>query len=334
MPVSTRKQIRDNAIQTTKQDSSQIGSLVNDFINLTLNQINDPAWAFDRRWGGAGNDYNHLWSWLKRKSTFSTASGQADYRMERDVDRIAIMRQTTSPTRIVQVTDDTFFRQLPNPTETGLPRFYRMWEIDGLSTKLSSADTLTIVSSSSSDGTSFTVSVTGYVSGKLISELVTLNGTTSVVTSNTFDAREVFISKSANTTGNITITKTTGGTTLLVVGPQEISPRFKVVTLYPEPSSVITIFNEYYKRIKELVNDSDAPEFDPKWHYVVTFGVIAKIYQFLGKTSDYEAQMSVFASAVRSMVASDLVVPDLIEKPSRRRQQPQLWVARSEEDAS
>ena len=332
MSVSTRKQIKDNAILTTKQDSTQIGSMVNDFINLTLQQISDPAWAFDRRFGGPGSNFNHLWSWLKRKTTFTTTSGTEDYVLERDVDRVAILRQTSTPIVLFQVTDELFFKNIPNPTESGNPRLYRLWEIDGVSTRLAAADKIDVISSSASDGTSFSVVVTGYVSGRLISESYTLNGTTVVAGTNTFDAREIIVSKSANTTGNITFRKNSDSSTLVVLGPQEVSPRFKVVTLYPKPGSTITMYLEYYKRIKELVNDTDVPEFDSKWHYAVTFGTIAKIFQYLGKTSDYESQMSIFASAVRSMVASDLVNPDLIEVLGRRRFIPDIIVRRSEAD--
>src|SRR3990167_6542595 len=103
MPIATRKQIKDSALATTSQDSTQIGLIVNDFINITLNEINNPAWAFK-------SGYNHLWSWLRRKTTFATVSGTADYVMERDVDRIAILRQTSSPKRLDQVPDEIFFR--------------------------------------------------------------------------------------------------------------------------------------------------------------------------------------------------------------------------------
>ena len=329
MPVSTRKQLRDSVLDTTQQDSAQIGDLVNDFLNLSMNEISEPAWAFDRRFGGSGNAYNHLWKFLKRKTTFATVASTSDYVMERDVNRIALMRQTSSPIKLTQISDDRFFNDLPNPTQTGLPTIYRLWEIDGLSTRLSSADTVNIVSSSALDGSSFTVSVIGYVSGRLVSEVFTLNGTSSVSGSTTFDAREIFVSKSGKTTGNITVSKNTGSTTLLVLAPEDISPRFKIATLYPIPSSAITIYVEYYKYIREMVNDSDTPEFHSQWHYVVRLGALAKVYQHLGKTADSESMMASYASAVRSMVAADLVEPDYIDYLQRRNATPQIVLSRA-----
>src|SRR3990167_6030422 len=178
MPISTREQISDNVLATTQQDETQIGDLVDDYINMTLNEVNNTGWAFSRRWGGDGSDYNHLWNFLRRKTTFATVASQTDYVMERDVDSIAILRQQTSPVKLNQVTDEEFFRQIPYPQATGNPRFYRIWEIDGLSTRLASADKINIVSSSTSDGSTFTLSVLGYVSGRLTTEVFTLNGTT------------------------------------------------------------------------------------------------------------------------------------------------------------
>ena len=311
MPVSTLKQLRDQVLATSKQDNTQIGTFVNDFINLTLQEINSPGWAFR-------NERHHLWSFLKRKTTFTTTSGTSDYVMERDVDKIGIMRQTSTPAKICAVTDEQFYKYNPNPDSQGNPLIYREWEVSGLSTRLTSADTINISSSSANDGSSFTVTVLGYVSGRLTSEVFTLNGTSSVTGSVTWDAREIFVSKSGNTTGNITVVRNTGSATLLVIGKEEVSPRFKVVSLYPIPSSTLTIHLEYYKAIRELVNDSDVPEFHQKYHYIVRLGALAKVFQFLGKTEDFNSANDVYARAIRSMVANDKSSPDLITQLERR----------------
>lgn len=311
MPIQTRLQIKNSVISSTQQLSSQIGDLVNDFINITLQEIASPGWAFN-------NEYYHSWSWLKRKTTFSTVSGTEDYVLERDVDKIALLRQTSSPAKLIQVPDEIFFKHIPNPTQQGNPRFYRLWSIDGLSTRLSTSGTIDILSSSSADGSTFTVTVTGYISGRLDSETYSLNGTSAVAGTKTWDAREVFVSKSGKTTGNITVRRNSDSSTLVVIGAEETSPRFKIATLYPKPSSVITMYVEYYKKIRELVNDSDSPEFDPKWHHVVRMGCLSKVYQYLGKTNDFVASQSLYEKAVRAMVADDRIKPDLIETMERR----------------
>jgi len=244
-------------------------------------------------------------------------AGTTDYVLERDVDRIAILRQTSSPIKLSQIPDEIFYRELPNPTASGTPLWYRLWEITGLSTKLTAADTISIVSSSASDGTTFTVAIMGYIDGKLDSEVLTMNGISTVTSTKTWDAREVFISKSGITTGNITVKAVSANVTILTLGAQEISPRFKVVSLYPTPGSTVTMYLEYYKAIRELVNDSEVPEFSEKWHHVVRLGTISKVYQFLGKTADFVATQGMYEQAVRAMVMSDKANPDLITELRR-----------------
>ena len=307
MPVATRKQIRDSVLETTQQLASQIGSLVEDFINISMQEIGSPAWVFK-------NERHYLWSWLKRKTTFTATS--EDTVLERDIDKIALVRQTDSPVRIVYLPDEIFYRELPNPTESGNPRIYRLWEITGISTKLSTASTITIVSSSALDNTSYKCVVSGYVSGRMQSEEITMNGTTASSGSITFDAREIFISKSANFNGNITI-KDASANTLVIIGPQEISPRFKVMSLWPTPSST-TVYIEYYKKIKELNFDDEMPEFDPKWHHIVRLGALAKTYQHLGRVDDFAIIQNIYQNAIRGMIQTDSTNPDAISYMRKR----------------
>ena len=306
--LSTRLQIKNSVLSTTQQTASQIGSLVNDLINVTMQEIGDPGWAFK-------DEKTHLWSWLKRKTTFTATS--EDTVLERDVDKIALLRQLDSPTRIDYVPDEIFYRELPDPSESGNPRLYRLWEIGGTSTKLAAADKVDIVSSSSSDTTDYKIVITGYIGGRLESEEYSVNGMTTVSGTKTFDARELFVSKSALTYGDITVKRNTGASTLVVVGKEEITPRFKVLSLYPTPTSN-TIYMEYYKKIKELNNDSESPEFDSKWHHVVRIGTLAKVYEHLGKTVDAQTTNAWYSKMVRSMVASDETNPDYVPYLGKR----------------
>lgn len=308
--ASSRKELRDVVLSTTRQDNSQIGSLVNEFINLSLSEIGEPAWA------GRGKEVHHNWSFLRRKTTFTTVASTSDYVLGRDVDKVTLLRQTDTPTKLMQLTDETFYRLVPDPDDTGAPRFYRLWETEGVSTRLATADTLNVVSDSASDAgnSELTVSVQGYdASGIWQTETFQLNGTSSVTGSKTFAAREIYVSKQKATTGTITVVRNTGSTTLVKLGPNDRAPKFKVLSLYPIPSSAITIYAEYYTSIPTLNNDSDVPLLPEKFHYVVRLGALAKVFQYLNKENDFNTTQSLFASAVRSMVASDRVQPDLIE---------------------
>jgi len=328
----SRRELTDSAILTTRQNRTQIGDLVNEFVNLSISEINDPWWAFPR------GSYNHLWNFLRRKTTLTTTSGTDEYVLPRDVDKIALVRQTETPTKLIQIPDEKFFELVPNPTDSGNPRWYRIWEVDGVATRLATADTIDVVSSSASDSGDSTLSLTvsGYDSnGIWRRETYQLNGTTDVTGSTTFAAREVYVSKQKDTTGSITVKENSGGTTLVILGPQERSASFRVMTLYPNPGSALTIYIEYYTRIPSLENDSEVPIFDEKWHYIIRLGVISKIYQYLNKETDYVTTQNLYASAVRAMVEADRYAPDLIEHMSPRDLvRPTVHLRRSEDAIS
>ena len=325
----SRREIVDSVLNTTRQNRAQLGDLTNEFVNLTINEINDPGWAMPK------GSYAHLWSFLRRKTTFPTVSGTEDYVLARDVDKISILRQTSSPTKLIQVPDDKFFEYIPNPTATGNPQWYRLWEQEGVSTRLASAGTIDVLSNSTSDAgdSTLTVSVSGYDSnGILRVETYQLNGTTAVTGSITFAAREIFVSKQKNTTGSITVRRNSDSSTLVVLGPEERAPKFKVITLYPKPSSVMTMYLEYFTRIPILDKDSQSPAFDEKWHYVVRLGALAKVYQYLKEEANFLSAQGVYSAGVRSMVSADSYEPDLIQHMSpRNNREPIIHLKRSED---
>lgn len=308
----SRREIVDNILSATRQDRVKIGSLVEDYLNITLAEINAPGWAFRK-------EHHHLWSFLKGKTSFPTVKNQEAYVMPREVSKIAVMRQETTPSKIYQVTDEQFYRLIPKPSSTtGTPIYYRIWDFEGVSTRLAAADTIDVVSSSTSDSGSsaYTVTIVGYKStGVLHAETYTLNGTTKVTGSTTFAAREIWISKRAATNGDITVTRGTSPyATLLVMGKEDRAPRFRIISLYPIPSAVITIYIEYYSTIRPLTNDSDSPNMPSEYIWVVRLGAISKVYgEYLKDPVLGPLYESRYRDAVRAMVASDMTEPDLIE---------------------
>ncbi len=307
MAISTRDEILQNVLKTTLQDESQIGTMIKDFIILTLHEIENPGWAFSPR-----REVHHRWTFLKRKTSFTTTSGIEDYVIERDIRNIGLVRQTTTPAVLTRYTDYDFYHAVPNPTETGTPLIYRQWEVSGVASKLGTADTIDVVSSSASDAADvdLTVTIWGYTNNILQSEVLTLNGVTKVTGSTTFDAREIFVSKSKDTVGTITITA--GANTLTTMGKEERSPLHKVISLYPIPNGSITVYVEGWGHMKEMVNDGDTPPFDQSYHYIVRLGTLAKVYQHLGKDANFAMTQGIYASSVRAMVNADRGTSDFV----------------------
>ena len=126
MPLVTLKNLRDNIATTTLE--TQQGDLIDSYINLTGLEIHNF----------------HHWTWLRQKQTFATVASQEDYNLDEEVDRIALLRQITSPQVLQYISDPDFYRYIPNPEDqaTGNPRFYRKWSETGFATNLAADDTM------------------------------------------------------------------------------------------------------------------------------------------------------------------------------------------------
>jgi len=287
----TLDQIRDNILSTVRD--TQITTIVDNFINLAGLEIHNA----------------YPWTWKRRKQTFSTVADQEDYNLDSEIDQIAMIRQLSTPVKLLYVPDHQFYKFVPNPEErgSGTPRFYRLWEETGFATNLAAADTIYVVSSSTSDGSSFTVRVHGRnSSGELITETITLNGTTNVPSTNTFAASGLFsVSKSAQTTGTISVYRTTGATLLSELEPDNLNPRFKRVSLFPIPSAVTTMYIEYYERYHYLVHDTDVPQMDTKWNWVLREGALAKTWSYKQNETAMAQHQALFDRGLKAMIFQD-----------------------------
>lgn len=319
----TRLSIRTRVATDTRE--TQINSTIDDYINLTLQEIQSPAWAFELV---NLKGFDHKWSFNRRKTTLATVASTENYQLPRDCDDIALIRQTSSPIKVKFIPDDIFYEWLPNPTATGNPKWYRIWEQEGVEVRLSADDTLEVLSSSASDTTQ-TVRIVGKDANGLIrTESLTLTGTTVVNGSITYNAGDVLrISKSADTVGTITVRKASGDTTLVLLAPTETAARFKIASFYPIPSSAITLYLEYFTHIRNLEGDNDTPDIPEKWMWLVWTGARAKVYAYQNKETMFATTQANFAAGLRSMVREDLGNSDYI--PALRSQLASLkenWV--------
>ncbi len=123
-----------------------------------------------------------------------------------------------------------------------------------------SSSTISVVSSDSSDSTQ-TVHIRGISSSVEISEDVTLNGTSAVTTTNSY-TEILGISKSATTTGKITLTSNSGGVINAVLAPSVKDYKVKSLRFYQIPNAVYTIDMPYIVKPSPLVSDYDTPVID------------------------------------------------------------------------
>ncbi len=295
MALKTLKELRDNIASTIRD--TQISDLIDSYINLSLQEVLNY----------------YPWTFLRRKTTFTTVASQETYFLDEEIDRIAVLRQTESDVKLTYVPDQLFYKLVPDPSNsTGNPQYYRLWEEVGVFTQLSSNDTVYVKSTSANDGSAFKVVIVGRdTNGLVVSEELTLNGTTAVTSSTTF-SYIMQVSKSAKTTGTVTLYQTTGDVVLARIAPEESAPRHKKIGLYPIPSSAITMYVEYFERPRLLVNDADVPQVDHKWNWVIREGALAKAWQYKQNESASALAQRNFENGLRMMRRQDMANPDYI----------------------
>ena len=272
---------------------TQIETLLQRFVNLTLGEI----------WTAAP------WGFKRRKQTFATVASQEDYNLDAEVDEIRLLRLRSTPRKLVYIPDHIFYELQADPegTGSGTPWGYRLWEETGFATNLAAADTVYINSSSTADTSTFTVRISGRnSSGEIVTETLTLNGTSNVTSSTTWAASGLMqISKSARTTGTITCYRTTGATQLTELAPDETAPRFKRLSLYPIPSSALTLYLEYDERLRPLFHATDVPQMDHKWNWVLIEGALAKTWEYKQNETASAQHYAIYRDGLKQMMKQD-----------------------------
>jgi hypothetical protein len=175
--------------------------------------------------------------------SLTTVSGQSLYRLDSRVLRSINFRETTSPNKLDFMARKDFEKQHPNITVTddsGLPDTYVPMRKVRVTTQPTAASTISIVSSSVADITTYYVVVKGYnAAGTLLTERLLLTGAVAVVTSNTYSS---LLSISKDTTnGTITATSNAGVVTNISLLPGEKQKEHWEILLYKIPDAAYTI---------------------------------------------------------------------------------------------
>lgn len=223
---------------------------------------------------------------LRREFTFSTTSGTSQYGMPLYVKTVLNIEDPTNDRRIYDISAREFDVNYPGDSTTGSPTKAYPLGVYGVQTQPSSAAVVRAASSSSSDATNFFVRVTGYVSGVLTSEKLTLTGTSNVSTTNSYSSIEQ-VTKLATSgyswSGNITIS--TASETLTTIPVWWDSPRHLWYEFYPIPTSSITYTVRCLARKPDLLNNEDWPDIDENFHSLLVNGSLMELCPAIGKTA-------------------------------------------------
>lgn len=225
-----------------------------------------------------------------REFTFASVAGTSQYGMPLYVRKVVNIEDPTNNMSIWDITARTFDKNYPGTTERGTPKVSYSLGVRGVQKFPAANGTLSVVSSSTADsGSSYQIRITGFNAvGTLVTELVTMNGTSSVATSNSYSATlgvERITKAPASGyafTGNVTVTDSSSST-ISILPVWWMSPDYEWIEFQPIPDAAVTYTTRVEMRKPPLVNDSDWPEFDQEFHDLLIWGTTKDLLPTLGK---------------------------------------------------
>lgn len=246
---------------TYKQLQDEIGRHIQDTSSGRLTRIKD---AINRKYTEIADGFD--WPDLFRIgiNEVTVFANEQDLYMPRHVDLSKKIVFDSNKELLHNSNPAMFYnRYFDNLTAGGNPFEYTNAGSSPIKRPIITAEKLDFVSSDAGDTTPV-VSVWGMVSGEELNELVTLNGTTTVTTVNTFsDVTRIGTETSiidSSRSGNITITGNTSSTELAVIPTFEKDSRYQKIRFNTNPSTGTTLSIVYKKKARKLINDGDPLE--------------------------------------------------------------------------
>lgn len=214
----------------------------------------------------ANNAYREIlrrvnWDAINQTYTISAVAGTQDYALPSDFGKELYVLDTTNDIELDFISLPELIQNFPSTTSSqGLVERYCVF-LDNILTQPSAASLVTFSSSSSADTTQ-SVFIKGTNSSDLeISETITLNGTTGVLTTLSYKTVSA-VSKSSSTTGVITGTSNSGAVTIASMSSAVLDYKVRKLRLHQVPTNALTIKAPYHVKPSPLTNDYDTPVFD------------------------------------------------------------------------
>lgn len=244
-----------------------------------------------------------------REFTFTSVSGQKQYGLPIYVRKVKNWLDGTNDRNLWQETAAGFDKGYPGDTSSGTPTLVFPIGVKGVQAFPNSDGVLSISSDSALDtGSDYKIRVSGYDSTTniLVTELVTMNGTSTVNTTKSYDTtlgveRITKAPVGSNVfSGNVTI-KDDDANIICIIPTWWDAPDFNWIQMHPTPSAAIVYTLRAEMRKPPLVNDTDWPEFDQEYHDLLIWGVTKDWLPTVGKGSvaavhraSYKDRMSQF----------------------------------------
>jgi len=257
---------------------------------------------------------------LEYEATFSTVAARRLYYLDQFLPG-AIMSVVDQTTDIVlsPIEEKVLENIDADKNDSGSPRNYTLPGTTQIEGQPSAASTLRVVSASASDTTQ-QVRIRGLVGGQLDTELLSLNGTSNVDGTLSF-SEVISISKDANTSGRITVTDVTGGTTLAVIPRFKNASEYQKMGLWPVPNSVLTIMVRGLRRPMDFVNAQDVPDLPEAFHEIILIGMVQRGFMYLRNDKRADEMKAYFEEGIKNLKESQAAkfetIPRLRGRPTR-----------------
>lgn len=216
-----------------------------------------------------------------RTFSLTTTAGTRSYTAPFDMGEIVYCNDTSNSRDLTVASEtDIYSKHQTAINTTGVPFYVVLKGASNFMVQPSTSNAISVVSSNASD-TSQTVFLRGISGSAEFYESVSLNGTASASSTNSYDYL-LEASKSATTTGKITLTYITDATTASIISPESYFERYKIIEFYYVPAGAYTYSIRYRRLIKPMSQDNDIPIVD------VTQGIE---YFAIARSWEYKRQL-------------------------------------------
>jgi len=258
-----------------------------------------------------------------REGSATATSGEVFMYLAKDVGELFFLRNGKLGTEIVHQAVESFFRRQSLTVNTSGEIFtYTDAGEDGKKAEISTAEKLSVSSSSASADNAKTVTIHGVVSGEELFETVTLPGAGGVDSTNTYS--DVYaISIDGSQSGVITIVGKDSATEYATISPGDRTAKYRKVRLSMKPQAADSIVYYFKKRVPTLENDNQVPEI-PAASAIVEMAVAKSYVQqrhiaaYQMKMQDAEASLQRAFDASRQSEALLQATPALSSLSRRR----------------
>lgn len=215
--------------------------------------------------------------------TFASVASQATYALGPNVARIKdIYDGNTNQLKLTERSLQWLRTMDPRSTSTGTPESWIPMSFAQVQTQPSAATGLYVKSTSASDGASTTAYIeTTRTGGYRASSSVAMGGVTGTLIGTLTDhiaVEKFYLSVAA--VGTVTLeTAASGGTVLATIPIGQTMGRYRIIQLWPIPSSVWTYSVDFTREIADMVNATDEPLLPSDFHYLLSLGARIDEYE-------------------------------------------------------